>query len=293
MRSDGVGDDRHRDLQVAERLGVHPNPVTNGRSRSVAEPCKGRGEPQLDGRPKVPGSGTGPPELVVTKLAPPVTAPGVIERPRLIEARSWATTQRLTLVEAPLGYGKTTLVADWHRRLAREGAIAAWLTLEDAENDPALFWRYVIGALRSAGSPVGAEAEIMLGVPGADPGRAVRSLINDLACHPSPTVVVLDDYHVIRERQCHELMAMFLRRSPSNVHVVIATRSDPPLPLGSMRAASQLAELRARDLRLTEREAAEFVRTGGCLKLSDDELAVLMARAEGWAAALRLAVVWL
>jgi LuxR family maltose regulon positive regulatory protein len=272
---------------------VHPNPGTNGRSRFIAELWNGRLDPQPAGRPKLPESRTGTPGLIVTKLTPPVTASGVIERPRLIEARSWATTQRLTLVDAPLGYGKTTLVADWYRRWAREGVIAAWLTLEDAENDPALFWRYVIGALRSAGSPVGAEAEIMLGVPGGDPGRAVGSLINDLACHPSPTVVVLDDYHVIRERQCHELMAMFLRRSPSNVHVVIATRSDPPLPLGSMRAASQLAELRARDLRLTEREAAEFVRTGGCLKLSDDELAVLMARTEGWAAALRLAVVWL
>jgi LuxR family maltose regulon positive regulatory protein len=292
VKSDGVGDDRRRDLRVAERLGVHPNPVTNGRSRSIAEPWQGRARPQPGGRPKVPGSGTGAPELVVTKLAPPVTAPGVIERPRLIAARASATTQRLTLVDAPLGYGKTTLVADWYRRLVREGTIAAWLTLEDPENDPALFWRYVIGALHSAGSPVGA-AEMMLGVPGADLGRAVGSLINDLAYHRSPTVLVLDDYHVIREHRCHELMAMFLRRSPPNVHVVITTRSDPPLPLSSLRAASQLAELRARDLQLTECEAAEFVRASGGLELGDDELALLMTRTEGWAAALRLAVVWL
>jgi LuxR family transcriptional regulator, maltose regulon positive regulatory protein len=236
---------------------------------------------------------TGMPGLVVTKLRPPVEAPGVIARPRLLEALSSATTQRLTLVDAPLGYGKTTLVADWWRRTRCEHQRIAWLTLEDAENDPALFWRYAVGALQAAGLPVGTAAEATLGVPGTDLRLAVGSLINDLASQPSRTVLVLDDYHVIRERRCHGLLALFLDRAPPNVSVVIATRSDPPLPLGSIRGAGQLAELRERDLRLTVGEAAEFVRVCGGLDLTNDEVTLLMARTEGWAAALRLAVVWL
>jgi LuxR family maltose regulon positive regulatory protein len=211
----------------------------------------------------------------------------------LLQALWSATTQRLTLVDAPLGYGKTTVLADWWRLATRAEQTTAWLTVEDAENDPALFWRYVVGALRAAGSPVGLNAEAMLSVPGTDLRLAVGSLINELASQPSRTILVLDDYHVIRERRCHDLLALFLERAPANVHVVIATRSDPPLPLGSIRGAGQLTELREGDLRLTGREGAEFVRTSGGLDLNDEELALLMARTEGWAAALRLAVVWL
>ena len=196
-------------------------------------------------------------------------------------------------MEAPLGWGKTTVVADWWRRIPRDGAVAGWLTLADPENDPALFWRYVVGALRFAGSPAGERAEVLIRAPGADLQLAVSSLINDLAARPVPTMLVLDDYHAIREPECHELLALFLDHAPAHVHVVIATRSDPPLPLGSIRAAGQLAELRERDLRLTAGEAAAFVRAGGDLELNDDELALLVRRTEGWAAALRLAIVWL
>jgi LuxR family transcriptional regulator, maltose regulon positive regulatory protein len=149
--------------------------------------------PQRVRRPVTDGN-TGKPVLVVTKLAPPVAAPGVIARPRLLQALWSATTHRLTLVDAPLGYGKTTVVADWWRLATRSDQTVAWLTVEDPENDPALFWRYVVGALRAAGSPVGAAAEAMLSVPGTDLRLAVGSLINDLASQPSRTILVLDDY---------------------------------------------------------------------------------------------------
>lgn len=231
-------------------------------------------------------------DLVVTKLSPPRTAPGVIERPRLMAALTAGASRRLTLVEAPLGYGKTTLVSQWWHRKPRQGAVVAWLTLEDPENDPALFWRYVVGALRSAGSPVGTQAEVLLCGLGADLRRAVSSLVNDLASQSLPTTLMLDDYHVIREPACHELLSLFLDRAPSDVHVVIASRSEPPLQLGSMRAAGELTELRQHDLRLSSREAAEFVQTVG-LDINDEELTLLAARTEGWAAALRLAVAWL
>jgi LuxR family transcriptional regulator, maltose regulon positive regulatory protein len=231
--------------------------------------------------------------LLLTKLRPPVVAPGVIERPRLIDALSTAARHRLTMVRAPLGYGKTTLLTDWWQRIHRSGPVVAWLSLDEPENDSGLFWRYVVGALREAGSPVGAAAEIRLCAPGADPRGAVIGLLNELALQPTRTILVLDDYHAIREPECHDLMALFLDRAPTNVHVVIATRSDPPLPLGAIRGSGRLAELQEPELRLTAGEAAEFVRSSGELSLTDDEMAVLVARTEGWAAALRLAVVWL
>jgi LuxR family transcriptional regulator, maltose regulon positive regulatory protein len=231
--------------------------------------------------------------LLLTKLRPPAAAPGVIKRPRLIETLSAAASRPLTLVRAPVGYGKSTLLAEWWHGIRSTGPVVAWLTLDEPENDPALFWRYVVGALRDAGSPVGEEAEMRLCAPGADPRGAVTGLLNELASQPLRTVLVLDDYHAIREPECHELMALFLDRAPTHLHVVIATRSEPPLPIGSIRGAGRLAELREPELRLTAGEAAEFVRASGALELDDDELALLVRRTEGWAAALRLAVVWL
>lgn len=243
--------------------------------------------------PLDPNAGTRWSDLLVTKLAPPAPALGVIERPRLIGAMSCASARRLTVVEAPLGYGKTTLLAEWWQRLPRESAVVGWLSLEDPENDPGLLWRYIIGALRRAGSPAGKRAEALVRAADTDLRQAVGSLINDLAAQPLETLLVLDDYHVLRDPECHRLLALFLDRAPPNVHVVIASRSDPPLPLGSIRAAGQLSELRERDLRLTSAEAAELVRNGGGLDIDEDALDLLLARTEGWAAALRLAVVWL
>ena len=216
------------------------------------------------------------------------------ERPRLLEACSSAIDKRLTVVDAPAGYGKTTLLADWYRhRREAEAEIVAWLTLEPAENDPALFWRYLVAALRWAGFTGGAHAESILHVPGADLEAAVRSLLNDLADFDRRIVLILDDYHLVREPVCHELITYLLEHAPAGVRLVLATRSDPPLPLASLRAAGQLAEIRARDLRLTPEETATFVRVGEGLAIDDDELALLTARTEGWVAALHLAALWL
>jgi LuxR family maltose regulon positive regulatory protein len=231
--------------------------------------------------------------LLLTKLRPPVVGPGLIERPRLIDALSATARHGLTVVLAPLGYGKTTLLTDWWQRIHRRGPVVAWLSLDEPENDPTLFWRYVVGALREAGSPVGVAADIQLCAPGSDPRGAVIGLLNELASQPRPTILVLDDYHAIREPRCHDLMALFLDRAPAHVHVVIASRADPPLPLGAIRASGRLAELREPELRLTAAEAAEFIRSSASLSLTDDQMALLVARTEGWAAALRLAVVWL
>ena len=200
-------------------------------------------------------------DLLTSKFAPSSPALGITERPRLLEVVSSASEKRLTIVDAPAGYGKTTVLADWYRD--QDGAtdeIVAWLSLERAENDPALFWRYVVGALRWRGFAGGANAEAILRVPGADVGAAVRSLLNDLATADQRIVLILDDYHVVREPTCHELVADLLEHLPAGVRLIIATRSDPPLPLASLRVAGRLAEIRADDLRLTPEETASFVR---------------------------------
>ena len=233
-------------------------------------------------------------DLLTSKFAPSSPALGITERPRLLEVVSSASQKRLTIVDAPAGYGKTTVLADWYRD--QDGAtdeIVAWLSLERAENDPALFWRYVVGALRWRGFAGGANAEAILRVPGADVGAAVRSLLNDLATADERIVLILDDYHVVREPTCHELVADLLEHLPAGVRLIIATRSDPPLPLASLRVAGRLAEIRAADLRLTPEETASFVRVTEDLPLDDAELALLTARTEGWVAAVHLAVLWL
>ena len=174
---------------------------------------------------------------------------------------SSASRKRLAVLDAPPGYGKTTLLADWYTHASSSDAREfAWLTLEATENDPALFWRYVVAALRSAGLEAGAHADTILLVPGADVEEAVGSLLNDLRGLDPHVVLVLDDYHAVREGRCHELMETFLAHAPPNVHLVVSSRSDPQLPLASLRAAGELAEIRAADLRLTEEESLEFLR---------------------------------
>ena len=205
-----------------------------------------------------------------------------------------AAERPVTLVTAPAGYGKTTQVASWFRGAARPaGAVMAWLSVGDSENDPTIFLRYLVAALRAAGSRAGARAEQLLDRPGADPEQALASLINGLASQPAPTVLVFDDYHAIRESGCHELVAVLLERAPPTVSFVITSRSQPPLPLGSLRAAGRLSEVRERDLQLTPGEVAALVRTEARLDLDDAELAVLVGKTEGWAAALQLALLWL
>ncbi len=232
-------------------------------------------------------------ELLTTKLRPPGTLPDAHGNRHLARLVKAGANRRLTVVTAPAGYGKTTLAAAWFRDADTSGdEIAGWLSLEGSENDPALLLRYLVAALRTGGSGAGARTEAVLGVPGVDLQQALTWLINDLAAASDPTVLILDDYHAVREPRCHELVSTFIERAPSNIRVVIASRSEPPLPLGSLRATGQLAEVGERDLRLTAEEAGEFLEAEG-LDLGDEELAVLVAKTEGWVASLQLATLWL
>ena len=230
--------------------------------------------------------------LLATKLHVPGSRPGFVPRPRLAERLDEGLEPGLVLVCAPAGYGKTVLLADWAR--CRERPVA-WLSLDAGDNDPARFWRHTLGALDRARPGIGERVGPLLGPP-APPSfePLVTALLNDLAV-PSDDrelLLVLDDYHLISSQPVHASLGFLLEHRPPGLHVVLASRADPPLPLARLRARGQLAELRAGELRFTGDEAAALlqqVAAGSGMALPDAAVAALAARTEGWAAGLQLA----
>jgi LuxR family transcriptional regulator, maltose regulon positive regulatory protein len=227
--------------------------------------------------------------LLATKLHVPRPRPGLVARPRLVEALGEGLARRLILVCAPAGFGKTALLADWARRGNRP---VAWLSLDAGDNDPARFWRHAVAALDRVRPGMAERAGPLLGPPApASFEGLVTALINELAAQPGggELLLVLDDYHLIDTQQVHDSLLFLLEHLPPGVHLVLASRSDPPLPLARMRARAQLAELRAGDLRFTAEEAAALLREAVDGDLPGAAVAALAARTEGWAAGLQLA----
>jgi LuxR family maltose regulon positive regulatory protein len=222
--------------------------------------------------------------LLETKLFAPRRRRGLVARPRLTKLLDRGLEAKLTLVSAPPGFGKTTLVADW---LADRGP--AWVALDAAENDPVTFWRYVVAAIARVAPGFGGATEALLDSPAPSPGEVVAALVNDLARTPQDIVLVLDDYHVIVAPAIHEAMAFLLDHLPANIHVVMTTRADPVLPLARLRVRGELVEVRAADLRFTPAEAAAYLNESMGLDLAVGDVATLDARTEGWIAALQLA----
>ncbi len=226
-------------------------------------------------------------EVLSTKVAIPRIRAGLLTRSPLLEALNQATVRELTLVCTPPGFGKTTLLAQW-AQIAR-GRVA-WLSLDPDDSDPVRFWRYVVAALDRAGLLTGERVKSLLQAPsGVSSETIVTVLINDLETHPEETTVVLDDYHTIGSRSVHAGITFLLDHLPSWLHVVVASRSDPPLPVASIRAAGKLAELRDADLRFSPEESAAFLREVWELDLSQEAVAALDRRTEGWAVGLQLA----
>jgi LuxR family maltose regulon positive regulatory protein len=237
--------------------------------------------------PAAAAAGAAAPErdvLLATKLYVPGLRPGFVARPRLVGALGGG----LILVCAPAGFGKTTLLADWLRSAGRP---VAWLSLDAGDNDPVRFWRHVVAALDRARPGIGERVAPLLGPPPSSFEGLVTALINELAAQPgeNEVVLVLDDYHLVDARPVHASLAFLLEHLPPGLHLVLASRSDPPLPLARLRARGQLAELRADDLRFTAEEAAALLRGSAGPGLPDDAVAALVARTEGWAAGLQLA----
>jgi LuxR family transcriptional regulator, maltose regulon positive regulatory protein len=230
------------------------------------------------------GAASGRDVLLATKLYVPGPRPGFVARPRLAGALGGG----LVLVCAPAGFGKTALLADWVRS---DGRPVAWLSLDAGDNDPVRFWRHVVAALDRARPGIGERVAPLLGPPPSSFEGLVTALINELAAHPgeNEVVLVLDDYHLVHARQVHDSLAFLLEHLPPGLCLVLASRSDPPLPLARLRARGQLAELRTDDLRFTAEEAAALLRESAGPGLPAAAVAALVARTEGWAAGLQLA----
>lgn len=208
-------------------------------------------------------------------------------RPRLAERLDRREKPALTLVSAGAGFGKTTLVAESFA----DGPETAWLSLDRRDNDPVLFWTYVVAALGSATTDAVATARSILDGPQPSIDAVVAALINDLYAVAHDVVLVLDDYHVIDSPDIHEAVAFFVEHLPAHVHLVIASRADPPLPLAAWRARGELLEIRAADLRFTSDEAVVYLNDTMGLTLAPTDVERLESRTEGWIAALKLAAI--
>jgi LuxR family maltose regulon positive regulatory protein len=195
------------------------------------------------------------------------------------------------VLAAPAGFGKTTLLTEWLAALASGAPSVAWLSLDRRDNDPRLFWTYVVTAIRTAVDGVGSEALQLLASSSPSTEAALAALLNDLGGLPEDLLLVLDDYHLIEAPEVHDGMTFLLEHQPPQLHVVLATRTDPPLPLARMRARGQLSELRAADLRFTVEESATYLNGPMGLGLGQGDLAALDGRTEGWIAALQLAAI--
>ena len=227
--------------------------------------------------------------LLATKLHVPRRQRGLVARPRLSERLSRGAESALTLVSAPAGFGKTTLLAQWLAAAPAEGRAVAWLSLDQRDNDPALFWTYLVGALKTAVQGAGASALSLLQPPEPPSEAGLATLLNDLDAISDDVVLVLDDYHVIEARDVQDGMSFLLEHLPAQIHLVIASRAGPALPLARLRGRGELVEIRAADLRFTPGEAAAYLGEVMGLVLTGPDVAALEGRTEGWIAALQLA----
>ncbi len=228
--------------------------------------------------------------LLETKLYTPRPRRGLVARPRLSERLRRGAESKLTLISAPAGFGKTTLLAEWLAAAPAGRQGAAWLSLDHGDNQPGLFWIYLITALQTVAPGVGARGLASLQGPQPAPVELIlATLLNELSAVPNDVVLVLDDYHVVNAHDVHEGLAFLLEHLPPQVHLVIATRADPALPLGRLRARGELVEVRAVDLRFTLDEADAYLDGVMGLDLTALDVAALEGRTEGWIAALQLA----
>jgi LuxR family maltose regulon positive regulatory protein len=234
-----------------------------------------------------PPGGPAGPVLVAAKMHVPALRAGIVSRGELAGRLAGAGGCRLVLVCAPAGWGKTSVLSQWH--CAEPGAFA-WVSLDPGDDDRVRFWSYVIGAVRTVAPQVGGAALAALPhAPGDLAGAVLPSLLNELAAAGRRLVLVLDDYHCVRQGSIHASVAFFLRHLPPGVQLAIATRADPPLPLGSLRAAGEVVEIRAAQLGFSDAEAGALLNDSLALGLEPAEVALLRERTEGWPAGLRLA----
>ena len=229
--------------------------------------------------------------VLATKLYIPPPRPNLVLRGYLVARLNEGLryTPGVTLISAPAGFGKTTLVSEW---LAGAGRPAAWLSLDEGDNDPTRFLTYLVAALQSIEAKIGEGVAGILQLPQPPPIESIlTAVLNDITSLPDEFILVLDDFHVIDSRPVGDALAFLVEHLPPKMHLVIVTREDPDLPLARLRARRQLSELRVTDLRFTPAEAAEFLNRVMGLHLSEEDVAALETRTEGWIAGLQLAAI--
>jgi LuxR family maltose regulon positive regulatory protein len=227
--------------------------------------------------------------LIATKLHVPIARQRVVERSRLRDLLDRGANARLTLVSAPAGFGKTTLLAQWLAGSDTRDPAIAWLSLDGSDDEPALFWSHVVAALRTAFTRAGVDFP---DIPATSPDDGfIAVLLNQLTETERPIVIVLDDLHTIENAEIHAKLATLVEHLPSNARIVMSTRSDPALPLARLRARGELVEIRVADLRMTGDETSTYLNELMGLALSPADTATLEHRTEGWIAALQLAVI--
>ncbi len=225
--------------------------------------------------------------LLATKLYVPRPRRTLISREHLLCRLDEGLARSLTLLVAPPGFGKSTLLAQW---LASRGQPAAWLSLDAADNDPARFWTYVIVALETLHPGIGDDVRALCEASQMEPIEPVlTALINAVAACPADFSLVLDDYHVIENDRIHQALAFLLGHTPAPMHLTISTRADPLLPLARLRASDDLVELRAGDLRFNTEEVSRFLISVMQLPVSQTDVSALESCTEGWIAGLQLA----
>jgi LuxR family maltose regulon positive regulatory protein len=240
--------------------------------------------------------------ILLTKLFIPAQRPKIVRRPRLIHILNEGLHRKLTLISAPAGFGKTTVMIEWLNNLRMEANNetqdeykVAWLSLDENDNNLVRFLTYLITALKQIegiGANFGKGALSMLQSPQLDPTKNILTpLINEMTAINEQYILILDDYHIIEAQPVHDTISFLLEHLPMQMHLVIATREDPNISLSRHRASNQLTELRAADLRFTSSEAAEFLNQIMGLKLLEEDIIALETRTEGWITGLQLAAI--
>ena len=228
--------------------------------------------------------------LLATKLFIPSIRLGLVSRPRLIERLQYVFSCPLTLVSAPAGFGKTTILAQWIAG-NKPTIPVAWVQLDEGDNDPVRFWDYIIASLKTLKPAAGETAlTILHSAETYAIDMVLTSLLNDIAEIPSEFALVVDDFHLIKAEEIHSGITFLIDHCPPKMHLILATRVDPKMPLSHFRGRGVMAEISADDLRFTEREAADFIKLQG-IELLPEDLNALNIKTEGWAAGLKMATV--
>lgn len=271
--------------QLQHLLKQQPGEVEEETRRLYEEICGPRSAPP-------PADGSLHPALVSilkTKLYVPTAPASRVERVDLVDKLRQVDRRTLTVISAPAGFGKTTLLAEW---IGQTGLPVAWLSLDDGDNDPYQFLAYTIAALQGIDEQIGVHALQLMQSPQIPPVRVIlASVLNDLGKLAEPCVLALDDYQFITEQSVHESVAYLVEHAAASLHIVIASREDPPLRLGRLRVHEQLLEIRGRDLRFSLKETDAFLNAVMHLRLSPQNVSTLQARTEGWAVGLQMAAI--